>query len=299
MGQEATCGRLGPACGVIGYCQDVGDSRRRGGGARVRHALRESEQSGDQSTVSGRDEFHFVPTGLQGRCGNQPSRIGCVCVTENVKSDQCESAGFPFGSRGTARPTGLVSVFRPVSQAIPPRSAVHLAHDDVHTAKDHHGVGQCVAEAHVLQDREVDEALGVRGTAQGFAMLVEDVKGRALTLTLLSGFLSYPRHVLHQAGRRAEAETRFREAEQMRAERQPDYPLLYSRRGFQYCDLLPRRPQAYRVANGSGERMRPRRPHFRRIPRTRNDHAVGPTREGACAPQIESGRALPRHSGKL
>ena len=33
---------------------------------------------------------------------------------------------------------------------------------------------------------------------------------------------------LHQAGRRAEAEARFREAERMQAERQPDYPLLYS-----------------------------------------------------------------------
>ncbi|HMJ60536.1 MAG TPA: ATP-binding protein, partial [Bryobacteraceae bacterium] len=33
---------------------------------------------------------------------------------------------------------------------------------------------------------------------------------------------------LHQAGRRAEAEMRFREAEQMQAERQLDYPLLYS-----------------------------------------------------------------------
>ena len=43
---------------------------------------------------------------------------------------------------------------------------------------------------------------------------------------------------LHQAGRRAEAEARFREAEQMQAERQPDYPLLYSARGFKYCDLL-------------------------------------------------------------
>ena len=53
---------------------------------------------------------------------------------------------------------------------------------------------------------------------------------------------------LHQAGvsfsngvkedRRAEAEARFREAEQMQAKRQPDYPLLYSLSGFQYCDLL-------------------------------------------------------------
>ena len=43
---------------------------------------------------------------------------------------------------------------------------------------------------------------------------------------------------LHKAGRRAEAETRFREAQQMQAESQPDYPLLYSLSGFLYCDLL-------------------------------------------------------------
>jgi hypothetical protein len=42
----------------------------------------------------------------------------------------------------------------------------------------------------------------------------------------------------HQAGRRDEAEARFREAEQMQAESQPDYPLLYSVQGFQFCDLL-------------------------------------------------------------
>jgi len=48
---------------------------------------------------------------------------------------------------------------------------------------------------------------------------------------------------LHQAGRRAEAQTPFREAEQMQAERQPDYPLLYSVQGFQYCDLLLAAPE--------------------------------------------------------
>jgi tetratricopeptide (TPR) repeat protein len=48
---------------------------------------------------------------------------------------------------------------------------------------------------------------------------------------------------LHQAGRRAEAETRFREAEQMQKERQPAYPLLYSLQGFEYCDLLLAAPE--------------------------------------------------------
>ncbi|MEZ5577168.1 MAG: hypothetical protein R3F44_16665 [Candidatus Competibacteraceae bacterium] len=43
---------------------------------------------------------------------------------------------------------------------------------------------------------------------------------------------------LHQAGRRAEAEALFREAERMQAERQPHYPLLYSLWGFRYCNLL-------------------------------------------------------------
>jgi hypothetical protein len=43
---------------------------------------------------------------------------------------------------------------------------------------------------------------------------------------------------LHQAGRRDEAEARFREAEQMQAERQSNYRLLYSLQGFRYCDLL-------------------------------------------------------------
>ena len=43
---------------------------------------------------------------------------------------------------------------------------------------------------------------------------------------------------LHQSGRRAEARERFREAEAMQAQWQPPYPLLYSLRGVQYCDLL-------------------------------------------------------------
>jgi hypothetical protein len=48
---------------------------------------------------------------------------------------------------------------------------------------------------------------------------------------------------LHQADRRAEAEARFRDAEAMQVERQPDYPLLYSLWGFRYCDLLLAAPE--------------------------------------------------------
>ena len=43
---------------------------------------------------------------------------------------------------------------------------------------------------------------------------------------------------LHQSGRRAEAGTLFAEAERMQKERQPEFDLLYSLRGFRYCDWL-------------------------------------------------------------
>jgi tetratricopeptide (TPR) repeat protein len=43
---------------------------------------------------------------------------------------------------------------------------------------------------------------------------------------------------LHQAGRQSEAESLFREAEEIQKDRQPEYPLMYSLPGFRYCDLL-------------------------------------------------------------
>jgi tetratricopeptide (TPR) repeat protein len=60
---------------------------------------------------------------------------------------------------------------------------------------------------------------------------------------------------LHQAGRRAEAEKRFREAEQMQQEMQPDYPLLYSVASFRYCDLLLAAPEraSWQVENAKYE----------------------------------------------
>jgi tetratricopeptide (TPR) repeat protein len=48
---------------------------------------------------------------------------------------------------------------------------------------------------------------------------------------------------LHRAGRRAAAWALFREGELMQGERQPQYPFLYSQRGFHYCDLLLSRPE--------------------------------------------------------
>jgi ATP/maltotriose-dependent transcriptional regulator MalT len=43
---------------------------------------------------------------------------------------------------------------------------------------------------------------------------------------------------LHQAGKNKTAEKLFIEAENKQKKRQPEYPWLYSLRGFQFCDLL-------------------------------------------------------------
>ena len=62
---------------------------------------------------------------------------------------------------------------------------------------------------------------------------------------------------LHEAGRRAESEIRFREAEQMQAQHQPDYPLLYGLASFRYCDLLlaPAERAAWQHLTASGGRQ--------------------------------------------
>ncbi|MCG3155793.1 MAG: hypothetical protein DKINENOH_02401 [bacterium] len=57
------------------------------------------------------------------------------------------------------------------------------------------------------------------------------------------GFQKYSKRTtladaLHQAGELTEAQKLFREAEAMQKQSQPEYPYLYSLRGFQFCDLL-------------------------------------------------------------
>jgi tetratricopeptide (TPR) repeat protein len=61
---------------------------------------------------------------------------------------------------------------------------------------------------------------------------------------------------LHQAGRPDEAAARFREAEAMQAAWQPEYPLLYSLRGYRYCDLLLAQGQAEEVLRRAGQTLK-------------------------------------------
>ncbi|HEY0017428.1 MAG TPA: SEFIR domain-containing protein [Longimicrobium sp.] len=62
-------------------------------------------------------------------------------------------------------------------------------------------------------------------------------------------------NALHQADRRDKAWVLFHEAEEMQAERQPQYPLLYSLQGFRYCDLRLSEPEriAWRCVLGLRE----------------------------------------------
>lgn len=60
-------------------------------------------------------------------------------------------------------------------------------------------------------------------------------------------------NALYQAGHCDEAEALFQKAEEMQAEHQPEFPLIYSLQGYQYCDLLLRQPErtAWRALIGS------------------------------------------------
>ena len=83
---------------------------------------------------------------------------------------------------------------------------------------------------------EVDRAVGDAAQSLTYADGSGDAFVRMAFRTTYAG-------ALHQAGHRAEAETRFREAEQMQQEMQPNYPQLYSQGGFLYCDLLLATPE--------------------------------------------------------
>ncbi len=97
---------------------------------------------------------------------------------------------------------------------------------------------------------ELGEVAGAVGDAEQSVTYADrsgDADWRGITRTIHAD-------ALHQAGRRDEAEARFREAEQMQAERQPDYPLLYSLSGFQYCDLLLTEAERAAWQMGNAER---------------------------------------------
>jgi len=60
---------------------------------------------------------------------------------------------------------------------------------------------------------------------------------------------------LHQAGNISEAENHFRKSEEMQKKMQPLHPILYSLRGFHYCDLLLNQRKYKKVLSRAGKTL--------------------------------------------
>jgi hypothetical protein len=93
---------------------------------------------------------------------------------------------------------------------------------------------------------------------------------------------------LHQAGRRTEADARFREAETMQAEREREHPLLYSLQGFQYCDLLL----------GTAERAAWARSAANTPVQRTNDQPFPNDGDNGVAAELQSCRAISQRTGQ-
>ena len=108
---------------------------------------------------------------------------------------------------------------------------------------------------------ELSLTLGAVGEAERYARQSVDLADRSGDAFWRMGTRTTLADALHQAGRLEDADAAFREAEAMQKEMQPQYPLLYSLQGYEYCDLLLTRagfglwlmPGKNRVKEGESE----------------------------------------------
>ena len=125
---------------------------------------------------------------------------------------------------------------------------------------------QAAVEAYIVQE-DLGKAAIVAGNLSELYLTIGDIAlalehaNKSVDLADRSGnaywqmaMLTTLADALHQAGRKSEAESLFREAEKMQKDRQPEYPLLFSLMGFQYCDLLLS-PQKYQEVLSRAEQM--------------------------------------------
>ncbi|HUW11465.1 MAG TPA: hypothetical protein VM537_17160, partial [Anaerolineae bacterium] len=94
---------------------------------------------------------------------------------------------------------------------------------------------------------ELHLAIGDLIQALDYARRSVDLADRSGDAFMRMGNRTALADALHQAGRLDEAEELFREAEAMQEKDQPQFPLLYSVQGYQYCDLLLGRGEAGEV----------------------------------------------------
>ncbi|MFC1508813.1 NACHT domain-containing protein, partial [Candidatus Omnitrophota bacterium] len=80
--------------------------------------------------------------------------------------------------------------------------------------------------------------MGEVNRAVEYARLSVDYADRSEDVNIKYAFRTTLADALHQSGDIAVADHMFREAEEMQKEVQPEYPFLYSLRGYKFCDLL-------------------------------------------------------------
>lgn len=95
---------------------------------------------------------------------------------------------------------------------------------------------------------EVSKALDYARQGVDYADRSGDAHWRMVSRTTLAD-------ALHQAGALEEARVLFCRAEEMQEERRPEYPLLYSLRGFLYCDLLLQHGKYQEVLKRAGQTL--------------------------------------------
>jgi hypothetical protein len=167
------------------------------------------------------------------------SKLGGVGVTSNLAAISCF-----FDPPYEALAGGLIDKRQPVmneaaiylraqgrlTDALPVQRALLLADEQANN-----WLGASIA-ARNLSESEL--AVGdISGAARHAATAVEYAKRASNEMWGVLALSSYGT-ALHMAGRRAEAFELFAGAEHRQRQLQPDYPLLHSVSGHQYCDLL-------------------------------------------------------------
>jgi TIR domain/NACHT domain len=102
---------------------------------------------------------------------------------------------------------------------------------------------------------ELSLTLGDIAQAQAYATQSVELADRSQVASQRMSKRTTLADVLHQAGRQAQAEAAFREAEALQLEMQPVYPLLYSLWGFRYCELLLSQGQVEEVRRRAGRAL--------------------------------------------
>ncbi|MFC1718952.1 TIR domain-containing protein [Candidatus Poribacteria bacterium] len=156
-------------------------------------------------------------------------------LTEADKSFVLNEAGFDLRALGRLAETG-----QPMQAAL----EAEVAREDWKNAAI---VASNLGELH-LTIGDMSRALDYARQSVQLAGRSGDVGTRVINRATLA-------NALHRSGQLQESEASFRAAEEMQKADQPEYPLLYSLRGFLYCNLLLDQGKYQEVQNRAGQTL--------------------------------------------